>query len=154
MSLLLTTVTMEAQQYLVIQGEVAKIVKIETAHEIGVLIHGEEDYYRGYLTAVGDSSIFIEGGEIQLREISAVRIYKPFFKTIGVAQRIAAGGIVGLNGVNSLLNGYRPVLTESEMIWAGVLFATSYVWDFFSRKTYETSDGYRFSTINYANLEQ
>lgn len=144
---------MKAQQYLVIQGEVAKIVKVETAHEIGVLLKGEEEYYRGYLTSVGDSSIFIEGGEIALSEITSVRVYRPFFKTIGVAQRIAAGGIIGLNGVNALLNGYRPIVTESEMIWAGVLFTTSYVWDYFSRKTYKIESGYRYSTIDYGKLE-
>ncbi len=143
-----------AQQYLVMSNDRGDIEKIQTFHEVGVWIHDSEEFFRGYLTSVGDSSISVEGDVIYLSEIMAIRIYRPFFKTIGVAQRIAAGGIIGLNTVNNLLSGYRPVLSEGNIIWAGALFATSYVWDLFSRKTYRAKNGWQWETIDFARLEE
>lgn len=129
-----------------------EVDKIQTQREIGVLIYGEDEVYRGYLTSVGDSSIYVDGNLIYLSEIEAIRIYKPFFKTFGVAQRIAAAGVIGLNVTNNLLSGYRPVLEEHNIWWAVGLFATSYIWDYFSRETHYSKDGWEWETINFQRL--
>ncbi len=145
---------MDAQQFLTMMSETGQIEKVELYREMGVWIEDSDEFFRGYLTSVGDSSISVDGDIIYLKEITAIRIYRPFFKTIGTAQRIAAGGIIGLNTVNNLLSGYRPILSQENLIWAGALFATSYVWDLFSRKTYRAKNGWKWETIDFERFEE
>lgn len=126
---------------------------METYHEIGVNIVGDEQFFRGYLEDVGDSTITVDGNVLMLSEIERVRIYHPFFKTIGVAQRIAGFGVIGLNGVNNALNHHSPLVSDGQWIWAAALVGTSYVWDFFSRDTYYMHRGWKLQTIDYRNIE-
>lgn len=151
---LMMTINAEAQQILVLRGPKGKIEKVFSNHRIGVRLVGEDDFFKGYLTSVGDSSFSVDGNVYYFREINAVRTYEPLFKTVGTAQRIAAGGVVGLNLVNNTLSGYRPLVSDEQWIWAGALFATSYVWDLFSRRTYEKEDGWRMETIDFARIEE
>lgn len=115
-------------------------------------LKGEDDFYKGYFLGTGDSSISVDGNIFYLNEIESIRIYRPFFKTIGVAQRIAGGGVIGLNGVNNALSNTRPLITDTQWVWAGVLIATSFVWDYFSRRTYNVEEKWDMEIIDFANV--
>lgn len=137
-----------SQEYLLIKSSEGKGIKrFEMNQDVGIRYTGAEEFVVGYMTETGDSSIIVNQVEIGLDEIEAIRIYRPFFRGIGVAQRYAAGGIIGLNLVNNAISGYRPLVSEEQGIWAASLFVTSYVWDYFSRRTYEMEDGWTYEVI-------
>lgn len=137
-----------SQEFLLIKSSEGKGIKrFDMNRDIGVRYAGTDNFVVGYLTETGDASLFINEVEVGLGEIDAIRIYKPFWKGLGVAQRYAAGGVLGLNLVNNAISGYRPLVSENQAWWAAGLFATSYVWDFFSRKTYEMEDGWSYEVI-------
>lgn len=137
-----------SQSYLVVKSTNGKGVQaIGMNRDVGIRYVDSSGFQVGYLTEVGESSVIVNNIEIPLSDIDAIRVYKPLFKGLGMAQRYAAGGIIGLNVVNNAISGYRPLLSEEQAIWSVGLFATSYIWDFFSRKTYKRDSGWDFEVI-------
>ena len=98
---------------------------------------------RAVIGAIGKDYILVGQEEIKIRDISGiVKTRALHYKAAGATMKIAGPGLIFLDGLNSLIRGFRPLFSTRVAIAGALIFGSGFVLPRLQTKVYYIEKGY------------
>ncbi len=138
-----------SQQYLYLKrpGEVPQ-KRLEINDALKIKMQDSPVWVSGKITSISSKSLTINEKVYPLSDITAMRTYNQMLRFGGSAFFIGGLMFTGIIFTNRVINDDEPLLRPGQIILGSSLIAGGGIMRWLSRKTYRSSDGWRFEVID------
>jgi len=145
-----------AQKVLILENlSLGKSYKFFTGDEIGIRINDTTPKVSGKITEILDSSIIIANHTVcDLKEITVVYKGRRGIQIVSASLMAFGGLFFGLDVVNNVINGDRPVVRADVTLISAAVVATVGILQFFTARKCEVSkDKWRLKIIDQIHVK-